>query len=157
MPRFSVIVPCFKVQGFLRECLDSVLEQSFRDLELIAVDDCSPDGCGAILDEYAARDPRVKVLHLPENVGLGRARNAGLPHATGDFLFFLDSDDTLTPGALRAIADRLDETAAPDVLVFDYARTYWWGGTRRNVLAHVLAEAGEAPSRSPNTRRSSIC
>ncbi|MEU2061614.1 CDP-glycerol glycerophosphotransferase family protein [Streptomyces sp. NPDC013455] len=142
MPRFSLIVPCFKVQAFLRECLDSVLGQSFGDFELIAVDDCSPDGCGAILDEYAARDPRVKVLHLPENVGLGRARNAGMPEATGDYLFFLDSDDTLTPGALRAIADRLAESADPDVLVFDYARTYWWGGTRRNVLAHVLAEAG---------------
>ncbi|MFI8944922.1 CDP-glycerol glycerophosphotransferase family protein [Streptomyces sp. NPDC053750] len=143
MPRFSVIVPCFKVQGYLRECLDSVLDQSYRDIEVIAVDDCSPDGCGAILDEYAARDERVRVLHLEENVGLGRARNAGLPHATGDYLFFLDSDDTLTPGALRATADRLAETDDPDVLVFDYARTYWWGGTRRNVLAHVLAEAGD--------------
>ncbi|MFD8261117.1 CDP-glycerol glycerophosphotransferase family protein [Streptomyces griseoluteus] len=139
MPRFSVIVPCFKVQGFLRECLDSVLGQSFGDLEVIAVDDRSPDGCGAILDEYAGRDPRVKVLHLPENVGLGRARNAGMPHATGDYLLFLDSDDTLTPGALAGVAGRLAETGDPDVLVFDYARTYWWGGTRRNVLAHVLA------------------
>ncbi|MEU7424256.1 CDP-glycerol glycerophosphotransferase family protein [Streptomyces sp. NPDC040750] len=143
MPRFSVIVPCFKVQGFLRECLDSVLAQSFDDFELIAVDDCSPDGCGAILDEYAARDRRVRVLHLPENVGLGRARNAGMPGATGDYLFFLDSDDTLTPGALRAVADRLAEARDPDVLVFDYARTYWWGGTRRNALADVLAEAGD--------------
>ncbi|MFE6532457.1 CDP-glycerol glycerophosphotransferase family protein [Streptomyces rochei] len=140
MPRFSVIVPCFKVQGFLRECLDSVLDQSFRDIEVVAVDDCSPDGCGAILDEYAALDERVRVLHLEENVGLGRARNAGLPLATGDYLFFLDSDDTLTPGALRAMADRLAEAKDPDVLVFDYARTYWWGGTRRNVLAQVLAE-----------------
>jgi CDP-glycerol glycerophosphotransferase (TagB/SpsB family) len=142
VPRFSVIVPVFKVQGFLRECLDSVLEQSYTDLEVIAVDDCSPDGCGAILDEYAARDPRLRVLHLPENVGLGRARNAGMPLAGGDYLLFLDSDDTLTPGALRAVADRLEETADPDVLVFDYARTYWWGGTRRNALARVLAEAG---------------
>ncbi|WP_031042933.1 bifunctional glycosyltransferase/CDP-glycerol:glycerophosphate glycerophosphotransferase [Streptomyces sp. NRRL F-5650] len=143
MPRFSVIVPCFKVQGFLRECLDSVLDQSFRDIEVIAVDDCSPEGSGAILDEYAARDDRVRVLHLEENVGLGRARNAGMPHAGGDYLFFLDSDDTLTPGALRAMADRLAETDDPDVLVFDYARTYWWGGTRRNALARVLAEAGD--------------
>ncbi|MFF0226344.1 glycosyltransferase family 2 protein, partial [Streptomyces sp. NPDC004629] len=71
MPRFSVIVPVFKVQGYLRECLDSLLGQSYTDFEVIAVDDCSPDGCGAILDEYAARDPRVTVLHLPENVGLG--------------------------------------------------------------------------------------
>ncbi|MFJ8277499.1 CDP-glycerol glycerophosphotransferase family protein [Streptomyces griseoviridis] len=144
MPRFSIILPVFKVQGFLRECLDSVLRQSYRDIEVIAVDDCSPDGCGAILDEYAALDPRLRVLHLPENVGLGRARNAGMPHARGDFLFFLDSDDTLTPGALRAMADRLDETGDPDVLVFDYARTYWWGGTRRNVLAQVLADAAGA-------------
>ncbi|ANH91806.1 glycosyl transferase [Streptomyces sp. SAT1] len=144
MPRFSIIVPCFQVQGFLRECLDSVLGQSFRDIEVIAVDDCSPDGSGAILDEYAARDARVRVLHLPENAGLGRARNAGAERATGDFLFFLDSDDTLTPGALRAMADRLAETDDPDVLVFDYARTYWWGGTRRNALARVLAEAGGA-------------
>ncbi|MFH8805159.1 CDP-glycerol glycerophosphotransferase family protein [Streptomyces sp. NPDC017936] len=143
MPRFSIIVPCFKVQGFLRECLDSVLEQSYRDLEVIAVDDRSPDGCGAILDEYADRDDRVRVLHLPENVGLGRARNAGLPHANGDHLLFLDSDDTLTPGALRAMADRLDETGDPDVLVFDYARTHWWGGTRRNALAQVLADCGD--------------
>ncbi|SEF01862.1 bifunctional glycosyltransferase/CDP-glycerol:glycerophosphate glycerophosphotransferase [Streptomyces sp. Ag109_O5-10] len=139
MPRLSVIIPCFKVQGFLRECLDSVLEQSLHDIEVIAVDDRSPDGSGAILDEYAARDPRVRVLHLPENVGLGRARNAGIPYATGDFLLFLDSDDTLTPGALHAVADRLAETGDPDVLVFDYARTYWWGGTRRNALAEVLS------------------
>ncbi|MEZ7003301.1 CDP-glycerol glycerophosphotransferase family protein [Streptomyces sp. AD55] len=144
MPRFSIILPCFKVQGFLRECLDSVLGQSCRDIEVIAVNDCSPDGCGAILDEYAARDDRLRVLHLEENVGLGRARNAGMPLATGDYLFFLDSDDTLTPGALAAMADRLDEADDPDVLVFDYARTYWWGGTRRNALARVLAEtAGE--------------
>ncbi|WUC42734.1 CDP-glycerol glycerophosphotransferase family protein [Streptomyces cellulosae] len=141
MPRFTVVVPVHNVQGYLHACLDSVLSQSYRDLELIAVDDRSPDGCGAILDDYAARDERVRVLHLEENVGLGRARNAGMPHATGDYLLFLDSDDTLTPGALRALADRLDETGDPDVLVFDYARTYWWGGTRRNVLAHVLSEA----------------
>ncbi|MET9994584.1 bifunctional glycosyltransferase family 2 protein/CDP-glycerol:glycerophosphate glycerophosphotransferase [Streptomyces mutabilis] len=143
MPRFSIVIPCFTVQGFLRECLDSVLDQSYRDIEVVAVDDCSPDDCGAILDEYAALDERVRVLHLEENVGLGRARNAGLPHATGDYLFFLDSDDTLTPGALRAMADRLAEADDPDVLVFDYARTYWWGGTRRNVLAQVLARTDE--------------
>ncbi|WP_200308956.1 bifunctional glycosyltransferase/CDP-glycerol:glycerophosphate glycerophosphotransferase [Streptomyces adelaidensis] len=143
MPRFSVIVPVFKVRGFLRECLDSVLDQSYRDLEVIAVDDCSPDGSGAILDAYAARDPRVRVLPLSANVGPGRARNAGLPYAGGDFVLFLDSDDTLTPGALRALADRLDEAGDPDVLVFDHARAYWWGGTRRDGLARVLKAAGE--------------
>ncbi|MFF8031230.1 MULTISPECIES: CDP-glycerol glycerophosphotransferase family protein [unclassified Streptomyces] len=144
MPRFSIIVPVHKVQAYLHACLDSVLGQSYRDIEVIAVDDRSPDGCGAILDAYAARDERLRVLHLPENVGLGRARNAGMPHARGDYLFFLDSDDTLTPGALRAIADRLDEAGDPDVLVFDYARTHWWGGTRRNALAPLLAETDAA-------------
>ncbi|TWV41261.1 bifunctional glycosyltransferase family 2 protein/CDP-glycerol:glycerophosphate glycerophosphotransferase [Streptomyces misionensis] len=142
MPRFSVIVPCHRVQAYLPECLDSVLAQSYRDIEVIAVDDRSPDGCGAILDEYAARDPRVRVLHLPENVGLGRARNAGLAHAGGDHLLFLDGDDTLTPGALRAVADRLAETGDPDVLGYDHVRTHGWGGTRRDAPAEVLAGAG---------------
>ncbi|MBO7941454.1 glycosyltransferase family 2 protein, partial [Streptomyces sp. S9] len=101
MPRFSVIVPVYKVQAYLHECLASVLAQSYDDLELIAVDDCSPDGCGEIIDEFAALDPRVTAVRLPENVGLGRARNAGIDRASGDYLVFLDSDDTLTPGALR--------------------------------------------------------
>ncbi|WP_225822941.1 bifunctional glycosyltransferase/CDP-glycerol:glycerophosphate glycerophosphotransferase [Streptomyces naphthomycinicus] len=145
MPRFSVIVPAYKVQAYLPACLDSVLTQSWPDLELIAVDDCSPDACGALIDEYAARDARVKPVHLPENRGLGRARNAGMAEATGDYLVFLDSDDTLTPDALRAIADRLKETGDPDVLVFDYARTYWDGREVRNQLAAQLTERGPAP------------
>ncbi|MEU2061616.1 CDP-glycerol glycerophosphotransferase family protein [Streptomyces sp. NPDC013455] len=147
MPRFSVIVPAYKVQAYLSECLDSVLSQSYPDLELIAVDDRSPDACGAIIDEYAARDARVKAVHLAENQGLGRARNAGLAEATGDYLLFLDSDDTLTPDALRAVADRLKETGEPDVLVFDYARTYWDGREVRNQLAAQLTEQGPAPFR----------
>ncbi|MFE3284927.1 glycosyltransferase family 2 protein, partial [Streptomyces sp. NPDC059233] len=78
MPRFSVIVPAYKVQAYLQESLDSVLTQSYPDLELIAVDDASPDACGSIIDEYAARDPRVTAVHLPHNLGPGPARNAGL-------------------------------------------------------------------------------
>ncbi|WP_329121947.1 bifunctional glycosyltransferase/CDP-glycerol:glycerophosphate glycerophosphotransferase [Streptomyces sp. NBC_01465] len=142
MPRFSVIVPAYKVQAYLQECLDSVLTQSFEDLELIAVDDCSPDACGAIIDEYAARDRRVTAVHLPENQGLGRARNAALARATGEYVLFLDSDDTLTPGALQAITDRLKETGGPDVLVYDYARTYWSGEAVRNERASQLTEEG---------------
>lgn len=142
MPRFSVIVPAFKVQGYLRECLDSVLSQSFTDLEVIGVDDCSPDGSGRILDEYAARDDRVRAVHLPHNVGLGRARNAGVELARGDYLLFLDSDDSYLPGALAAIARRLDRTGDPDVLVFDHVRTYWWGRSARSVFRDLLASAG---------------
>ncbi|MFE3637409.1 bifunctional glycosyltransferase family 2 protein/CDP-glycerol:glycerophosphate glycerophosphotransferase [Streptomyces cellostaticus] len=147
MPRFTVIVPAYQVQAYLSECLDSVLSQSCPDLELIVVDDCSPDACGAIADEYAARDARVRVVHLPENQGLGRARNAGMARAAGDYLLFLDSDDTLTPDALRAIADRIKETDEPDVLVFDYARAFWTGETVRNQAAAHLTEQGPAPFR----------
>ncbi|MEU6093231.1 bifunctional glycosyltransferase family 2 protein/CDP-glycerol:glycerophosphate glycerophosphotransferase [Streptomyces sp. NPDC047079] len=147
MPRFSVIVPAYKVQAYLEECLTSVLDQSYPDLEVIAVDDCSPDACGAVIDEFAARDARVRPLHLPKNVGLGRARNAGLAQARGDYVLFLDGDDSLTPDALQDIADRLEQTSAPDVLVFDYARTYWTGRTVRNRLSGLLTEQGPAPFR----------
>ncbi|BFO22041.1 hypothetical protein SHKM778_84290 [Streptomyces sp. KM77-8] len=147
MPRFSVIVPAYQVQAYLHECLDSVLSQSYPDLELIAVDDCSPDACGAVIDEFAARDPRVRAVHLAENGGLGPARNAGMERATGDYLVFLDGDDTLTPDALLALADRLKETGDPDVLVYDYARTYWSGESVRNRAAAELGEAGPAPFR----------
>jgi CDP-glycerol glycerophosphotransferase (TagB/SpsB family)/glycosyltransferase involved in cell wall biosynthesis len=143
VPRFSIIVPVFKVQGFLRECVDSVLGQSYPDFELIAVDDRSPDGCGAILDEYAERDARVRVLHLPENVGLGRARNAGLEHARGDYVLFLDSDDFHTPGLLAAVADRLESAEDPDILVFDHVRTHWWGRGGRSDASALLAAAGQ--------------
>ncbi|GAB2846824.1 bifunctional glycosyltransferase family 2 protein/CDP-glycerol:glycerophosphate glycerophosphotransferase [Streptomyces deserti] len=147
MPRFSVIVPAYQVQAYLHECLESVLNQSYPDLELIAVDDRSPDACGAIIDEFAARDARVRAVHLPQNVGLGPARNVGMERATGDYLLFLDSDDTLTPDALRSIADRLKETGEPDVLVYDYARTFWSGEAVRNQAAAQLTERGPAPFR----------
>ncbi|MFJ9342202.1 glycosyltransferase family 2 protein [Streptomyces sp. NPDC101733] len=144
MPRFSVIVPVHNVEAFVREALESVLDQSYADFELIVVDDHSPDGCGAIIDTYAALDPRVSAVHLPENVGLGRARNAGLALATGEYVIFLDSDDTLTPGTLRAITERLRATDSPDVLVFDYARTHDDGRVVRNQLAGLLRHDGPA-------------
>ncbi|MEW1686468.1 CDP-glycerol glycerophosphotransferase family protein [Streptomyces sp. NPDC091265] len=142
MPRLTLIVPAYNVQGYIGECLDSVLQQDFTDFEVIGVDDCSPDGSGAILDTYAARDPRVHVLHLTENVGLGRARNAGLDRATGDYVLFLDSDDTLAPGSLAAIAARLAVTDDPDILVYDYTRSYWDGRLLRNKRAELLDESG---------------
>ncbi|XKK59309.1 CDP-glycerol glycerophosphotransferase family protein [Streptomyces sp. ARC32] len=142
MPKFSIIAPVYKVQGYLPECLDSILGQDCTDFEIIAVDDCSPDGSGAILDEYAKRDTRIHVIHLTENVGLGRARNAGLEKATGDYVLFLDSDDTLSEGALSAIRDRIETTGDPEVLIFDYARTYWDGRSRPNLRADLLKGGG---------------
>ncbi|MFE9779002.1 CDP-glycerol glycerophosphotransferase family protein [Streptomyces sp. NPDC005775] len=142
MPRFSVVIPVFKVQGYLPECLDSVLEQSFQDIEVIAVNDCSPDNCGTIIDEYAARDPRVQAVHLPQNVGLGRARNAGLERATGDYVLFLDSDDSYTPGLLQALAARLDAVGELDILAFDHIRTYWHGKGGPSQSAELFERAG---------------
>jgi CDP-glycerol glycerophosphotransferase (TagB/SpsB family)/glycosyltransferase involved in cell wall biosynthesis len=136
--RFSIVLPVYNVRAYLRECLDSILGQSFADFELIAVDDSSPDHSGEILDEYAARDGRVQVVHLAENVGLGRARNAGMQRATGDYLLFVDSDDAMVPGALQAISARLTATGDPDILIFDYARLYWNRQAVRNRLAHLL-------------------
>jgi CDP-glycerol glycerophosphotransferase len=135
----SVIVPVHGVQGYLRQCLDSILNPGCPHLEVIAVNDCSPDGCGKILDEYAERDPRVRVFHLEQNVGLGEARNFGLDKATGDYVWFFDSDDHATDGALAAIHDRLTQTR-PDVLIFDYARGYWHGKMQRSVINHLFRE-----------------
>ena len=92
----SVIVPVYKVESYLSRCLDSILNQTFTDFELILVDDGSPDRCGTICDEYAARDPRIRVIHK-ENGGLSSARNAGIDIARGQWLGFVDSDDWITP------------------------------------------------------------
>ncbi|WP_329178964.1 bifunctional glycosyltransferase/CDP-glycerol:glycerophosphate glycerophosphotransferase [Streptomyces sp. NBC_01477] len=142
-PRFSIIVPAHGVEAYVRDCLDSLLQQSFEDFEIIAVDDCSPDASGEIMDEYAAADPRVVSLRLPENVGLGRARNAGMAKASGSYLLFIDSDDTVLPGSLAAIDRRLKDTGDPELLVFDYARTTWDGRTVRNKRADVLSGAAK--------------
>ncbi|MEE6262677.1 glycosyltransferase family 2 protein [Plantactinospora sonchi] len=129
MTLLSVIVPVHQVKDYLAECLDSILDPPFPDLELVAVDDASSDGCAEILAGYAARDPRVVVLTFPVNRGLGAARNAGLAHATGEYVWFVDSDDWLPEGALTAVADRLTRTR-PDLLVTAYTR-YFPGGGRR--------------------------
>lgn len=130
MSRFSVVVPAHRVQGYLRECLDSVLDQSLGDLELIVVDDASPDASAAIAAECAERDPRVQLLRVPAHAGTGPARNAGADHATGAYLLFLDGDDLLLPGALEAIAEALDEAEEPDVLLFGHDRVDWWENVR---------------------------
>lgn len=101
-PLVSVIIPVYNVEAYLRKCLDSVLAQTLRDIEVIIVDDGSPDGSPAICDEYAARDPRVRVIHKA-NAGLGYARNSGIEIATGEYLTFLDSDDYLDLRALERL------------------------------------------------------
>lgn len=91
-PLVSVIVPIYKVEAYLRQCIDSILNQSYRNLEIILVDDGSPDRCGEICDEYAKLDTRVKVIHK-QNSGLADARNIGIKQATGQYIAFVDGDD----------------------------------------------------------------
>ena len=100
---FSIIIPVYNVAPYLRECLDSVLAQTFTDWEAICVDDGSTDGSGAILDEYAVRDKRIKVFHQ-ENGGASAARNKGLRLATGEWLCFIDSDDWVENNYLASFA-----------------------------------------------------
>ncbi|MBU2667604.1 bifunctional glycosyltransferase family 2 protein/CDP-glycerol:glycerophosphate glycerophosphotransferase [Actinoplanes bogorensis] len=142
MTFLSIVLPVYKVQGYLRQCLDSLLSQSFADFEIVAVDDRSPDYSGAILAEYAARDPRVRVVTAPENLGLGRARNLGLEHATGEYVWFVDSDDWLSPGSLAAVHDRLRSTEA-DLLIVGWDRVHWDGRVQPGTARKPLAEAPE--------------
>lgn len=121
MPAISVIVPVYNVEPFLRCCLDSVLSQTFSDFELILVDDGSPDSCGAICDEYAAKDSRVRVVHK-QNGGVSEARNAGLDLAVGEYISFLDSDDYIQPELLQTAVETMD--TGLDLLVFQYCRIF---------------------------------
>jgi glycosyltransferase involved in cell wall biosynthesis len=105
-PKISIIVPVYKVEKYLRRCLDSILYQTFTEYECILVDDGSPDGCPAICDEYAAKDGRFKVIHK-RNAGLGLARNSGMEIAAGEFVAFVDSDDFLYANTMYEVLYRV--------------------------------------------------
>ena len=107
----SVIIPVYNAEPYLRECLDSVCGQTFQNLEIILIDDGSKDNGGSICDEYAARDPRIRVIHQ-ENQGISAARNTGLDLATGDLIGFMDSDDRIDPDMFQLLYDNLMATGA---------------------------------------------
>ena len=101
-PAVSVIVPIYNVEKYLAECVDSILGQTFQDMEIILVDDGSLDSSGQMADDYAARDKRVKVIHK-ENGGLSSARNAGMKIARGEYIYFCDSDDYISLDAIEIL------------------------------------------------------
>ncbi|GAA5018848.1 glycosyltransferase family 2 protein [Kitasatospora paranensis] len=142
-PLISVVLPAHDPNGGLKECLDALLGQSFRDFEVVLVVDRSPECPERTADAYGMRDPRVTVLRLNAAVGIGRARNAGAARARGDYLLFLDSDHLVDPEAFAAMAERLDATGPVDVLHFGHLREHgdrlWPGGAD-----DVLAAAGPA-------------
>src|SRR3954469_3268168 len=111
MPRVSVVVPIYNVEAYLRECLESLADQTFEDLEVIMVDDGSTDGSAAIAEAFAARDARF-ILITQANGGLSAARNTGIDVATGEFLAFVDSDDVVAPNAYELLVGPPDPSGS---------------------------------------------
>lgn len=102
----SIIVPIYKVKEYLDECINSIIKQTYSNIELILVDDGSPDECPKMCDEWAMKDDRIKVIHK-KNGGLSSARNAGLDMAQGEYISFVDSDDFICQNALLDLYDRI--------------------------------------------------
>lgn len=107
-PRISVVIPVYQTERYLRQCLESLVVQSFPDFEVVLIDDGSKDGSGAICDEYSAHDSRFSVVHVA-NGGVSKARNIGLERAKGDYIVFVDSDDWVEPDYFQSIVDYLDK------------------------------------------------
>lgn len=123
---FSIIAPVYNVQEYLEKCVKSVLSQSFKNYELILIDDGSTDGCPQLCDKMGALDPRVKVFHK-KNQGVAVARNFGIQKAAGQYLLFLDSDDSFADGLLERLYKKI-EGDSPDIVVFGYQRVAPNGG-----------------------------
>ncbi len=110
--KISVIIPVYNVEKYLSRCLDSVLRQSLREIEVICVDDCTPNGSAAIINSYVQRDSRVKAIHKAQNEGPMKARESGYDMACGEYLFFCDGDDLLPPDALSMLYNSAKESGA---------------------------------------------
>lgn len=111
-PMISVVVPVYNVEPYLERCFESLAAQTWRELEVIAVDDASTDGSGRLCDRWAEGDPRFRVVHFPENRGPSAARNEGIRQARGAYLSFVDADDYVEAGLLQGLYHRLQETGA---------------------------------------------
>lgn len=103
--KVSIIVPVYKAERFLNDCVGSLIAQSHTNLQIILVDDASPDSCPQLCDEWSTKDDRIMTLHLAEGAGASGARNAGLEHADGDYVMFVDSDDLLAPQSVKVCLD----------------------------------------------------
>ncbi len=122
MPKLSVIVPVYKAESFLEPCVESIRHQSFSNLEIILVDDGSPDNCPALCEAYAEQDNRIKVIHK-ENGGVSTARNAGLDAASGDYITFVDSDDYIDSCMYEKMLDKAERHHC-DVVMCDCLKEF---------------------------------
>lgn len=116
-PILSVLIPVYNVEPYLRDCLDSVINQSMKEIEIICVDDGSTDASGDILDEYARKDPRINVIHKEKNAGLLLARKTAVEAASGEYILFVDSDDIVDPD-LCAFAEEVTQNEYADIIQF---------------------------------------
>lgn len=119
MPKVSVIIPVYNVEKYLRECLDSVINQTLGDIEIICVNDCSPDNSLGILNEYASKDSRIKIINFCENKGPGVARNTALDTAQGEYIMFLDPDDWYELDACEIAYNQITQNQN-DIVMFNY-------------------------------------
>lgn len=116
---FSVILPVYNVEKYLRQCLDSLINQSYKDLEIICVNDCSPDGSLRILEEYAQKDSRIKIINQEKNQGQGVARNIGIQIAKGEYISFVDPDDWVELNMFEELHQAIINYNYPKLLQFD--------------------------------------
>lgn len=124
MPKVSVIVPVYNVEQYLRRCIDSILQQSYQDFELICINDCSPDGSQEILEEYRTNYPnKVKILKNDVNLGLGKTRERGMELAQGEYLMFIDSDDYIKEDYIQVYCRHMEEKDL-DVVIGGYIRDF---------------------------------
>lgn len=121
-PKISIIVPVYKVSLYLNQCIQSILAQTYQAIEVILINDGSPDNCGAVCDQYAASNARVRVIHK-ENAGTSQARNTGLEIATGKYIMFVDGDDWIDPNTCYE-SIQIAETTGADVVFWSYLREY---------------------------------
>lgn len=148
-PKVSVIVPVYKVEPWIRECLDSLKNQTLKGIEIICVDDGSPDNCGKILDEYASNDSRFIVVHQV-NKGVQEARNAGLDIATGEYITFADPDDYLQ---LDAYEVAYNSIKIDDVDIIQFDCRCFWDGKDEPVIENNDYSEGEIMSRDDYLRK----
>lgn len=121
-PQISVIVAVYKAEAYIRRCVDSLLAQTFRDFEILLVDDGSPDKSGEICDEYAAKDAHIRVFHK-ENDGVSSARHCGMNHVRGKYVIHVDPDDWVDPDMLEGLYDQAEESGA-DMVICDILEEY---------------------------------
>lgn len=151
-PLISIIVPIYNVEEYIHKCVDSILAQTHKNLEIILVDDGSPDNCPAICDEYAQQDSRIRVIHKP-NGGLSDARNAGLDVAQGDYIGFVDSDDWIAPDMYEYLLNGMikydtDISSCQAIYVYEWRLQYKNIGcdtvyTREEMLEEVFNDRME--------------